>query len=220
MILPDRLAKMKLGLKDPWEKPVVGGVSDTNPPPGAYSRIMSAPRVTGHNDKIGDCFPTACCNAVQTLLARSGNSRVVADDDATLAYSGMAGYNPAVPSSDQGTNPQAGFNWWLNNDIAGFRLKSVIDIDPKNLTSMRKTTILSGGVLLCVNLAVENQNQIVWTAAGTPGSWGAHAIWMDSFEGSYDFVTSWGEERGIDRSFFYGDFVLAAYGLGLEYVGN
>lgn len=220
MLLPNKLAKMKLGLKEGWKRPQLVGVSDENPPPEAYSRIMSAPRVQGHNDLIGDCFPTACCNAVQTLLARAGSTTQIPDDAATLAYSGMTGYTPQNALSDQGTDPSVGFNWWLNNPICGFKLKSVIDIDPKNLTSMRKTTILSGGVLLCVNLALEQQNQIVWTASGRAGTWGGHAIWMDSFEGPYDFVTSWGEERGIDRSFFDGNFVTAAYGLGLEYVGG
>lgn len=219
MLLPSQLAAMKLGVSPAWRpRAVASRLGLTTSVPAAYSRIMSTPRVAGCNDKIGDCFPTACVNAVQTLLGRANNPIVLPDSAAVDAYEGMAGYNPAVPTSDQGTDPDAGFAWWQKNSIAGYLLRGLRQIAPTAEGEIRAAIADpagAGGVLLCVELAIEQQNQVVWEPAGTPGSWGGHAIWLDDFDGSISIATSWGAPKPIERSFFDGHFVVAAFALDL-----
>jgi hypothetical protein len=183
-------------------------------PRGAYSRILGTPRVAGHNDLVGDCVETAACNAVQTEMARAGISRPqIANDLAVTLYSQITGYTASNPVSDQGTDPDALFAWWRQNSIAGYRLRQVVPVDPKFEAEIRDVVSRAGGIFLILALGLAQQNQLVWTAAGAPGSWGYHAVWADSFDGALTFATSWGEAKPIDRSFFVAGFVVAAYAL-------
>jgi hypothetical protein len=217
MILPAQLSKMRLGIHPGWKpKPAPARVGAGPAAPVAYSRIMYAPRVEGQNSKIGDCFPTACANAIQTYLARANLGIVLHDADAVDAYEGMTGYNPAIPATDQGTNPDAGFAWWQANAIAGYKLAGITSIPTEDEDELRHA-IAAGGVLLCVQLATEQQNQRVWTATGTPGSWGGHAIFCDGYDGEIYSITSWGEAFYIDRSYFTTPgYVVGAYALAIE----
>lgn len=182
----------------------------------AWSRIVGAPRVEGYNDTIGDCVETAGFNAVQTQTALGGNMTPIPNHLVPGVYSAVTGYNAANPVTDQGTDPEVFFTWWAQNAISGFRLSNIIRLNPKDESNIRDTIIRKGGVFLCVELATQQQNEIIWTASGTPGSWGGHAVWCDGFEAELTFATSWGQVKPIDRSYFQQGFVVAAYGLELE----
>ncbi len=176
---------------------------------------MNTPRVEGFNDTIGDCVETAGFNSVQTLLSRAGNVTPIANDLVPEIYSAVTGYNPNNFASDEGTDPEVFFTWWAKNAIAGYKIANLTRPDPKGEDGIRQCILNNGGVFLCVELAVEQQNQLVWTASGTPGSWGGHAVWCDGFEAELTFATSWGQVKPIDRSYFEQGFVAAAYGLEL-----
>lgn len=217
MLLPKDLARMKLGCR--FNASVAdyagrAGDSTTQALP-AWSRMVDAPRVEGHNDLIGDCVETAGFNAVQTFLARAGSDALISNDFVPEVYSAVTGYTPNNPASDRGTDPEAFFAWWGRNAIAGYKLGRLTRLGPQDENGIRNTISSAGGVFLCIDLAVEQQNEIVWTASGTPGTWGGHAIWCDGFEADLTFATSWGEIKPIDRSYFEQGFVTAAFGLEL-----
>ncbi len=216
MILPATLAAMKLGIRAGWKPDPVPARAAAAAYPAAYSRIVSTPRVTGDNTRLSDCFPTACCNAVEDWVYRL-NDRcdiTVPDADAIAAYEGMAGYVPSDPATDLGTVPSTGLAWWMNNPIAGYRLKMATPINPQAEADLR-SAISRGPVLLCMELSVENQNQRVLTGVGTPGSWGGHAVCVDGYDGEITSGTSWGEPFYLDRSFFAVGMAVAAYALDL-----
>jgi hypothetical protein len=217
MLLPNQLARMRLGCRLNPSVTAYAGRAGASIAPAlpAWSRIVTAPRVEGHNDTIGDCVETAGFNAVQTLLARAGNDTQIPNALVPAVYTAVTGYNPANPATDQGTDPEAFFAWWGQSPIAGYKLGNLTRLNPQDEAAIRQTIATTGGVFLCVELAVEQQNQLVWTATGTPGTWGGHAIWCDSFEADLTFATSWGEVKPIDRSYFEKGFVQAAYGLEL-----
>jgi hypothetical protein len=224
MLLPDQLAAMRLGIAPEYVPPAL----PTNrvygslfPPPASYSRIETTPRISGDNTKLGDCFPTACVNAVQTFIYRGKAPLVTLDDLLAIeTYEDMAGYNPSMPSTDQGTNPDKGFTWWANNAIAGYQLSNVTTIDPTDELAIHNEISRDdgiGSVILLVNLSVEQQNQRVWMPVGVPGSWGPHAVCADSYGGSLIKITSWGEEFYIDRSYLLkSGFVLAVCAMDLR----
>jgi hypothetical protein len=217
MLTHAQRAAMRLGVR--WNPDTFSPITlfGAMPQPiGAYDRIESTPRVTGHNDQIGDCFPTACTNAVQTFLARAKGITVPISDEVPVAtYTGMAGYNAADPATDQGTDPIAGFAWWQANPIAGYKLGVATAIAANDEDSIRHAISTRGGVLLLVNLAIQQQQPGIWRASGYPGTWGRHALWADTFIGALTRATTWGEDQGIDRSFFQQGFVLGAYALDL-----
>jgi len=181
------------------------------PAPAAWSRIVGTPRVEGDNSVIGDCVETAGFNCVQTAFARKGVMNPLPNAAVPGIYSAITGWNAAIPSSDRGTDPEAFFNWWKLNQIGGHTLADLSRIDPRNKTKIRECIAHDGGVFLIVALATENQNERIWTASGTPGSWGNHCVWADGYEGDLTISTSWGEEQPVDGSYFDKGFVIAVY---------
>jgi hypothetical protein len=209
---------MKLGLKSSFVAPKnVEPVNVSIEHLDVYSRIMETPRVSGNNQTLGDCFPTGCVNAVQTVMGLAGHYSPIPNTAAVAAYEGMAGYVLGQPETDQGTDPIEGFAWWQANPIAGYKLNKLRSLPIKfGEGEIRDAILRTGGVGLCLSLSVEQQNQRVWMPAGTPGSWGGHFVWADSYEGDLTKITSWGEEFYIDRSYFDAPgFVVAVYELSL-----
>jgi len=214
---PADYARMKLGVHKNWS-PVapaqrVAAAPQKTLPPFAYSRVMPTPRVLGHNDLVGDCVPTGCCQAVQTLLGRAGNFTPLSNDLPLAIYSEVTGYNPAEPNTDQGTDPNAMFDWWKQNAIAGYRLAGATVIDIADY-ALESAVAENGFVCGVVALSLEQQNQIDWTAAGTPGSWGMHFIVFDQYDGDTGF-TKWGSSGWLDGSMFTQGFVQQLYVLEL-----
>jgi hypothetical protein len=219
MLLPSKLAGMKLGCR--WNEaeaqPITVGASASLVNLNEYMRITMAPRIMGNNDLIGDCVETAAANAVQTKYARNGTYGPISNGYVEGLYSAITGYVPGNPSTDLGTDPNALFYYWQSTRIGMYRLASAIRLNPQSEPDIRTAIVETGGVMLIVELATEQQNQRVWMPAGVPGSWGGHAVWADSFAGALTFSTSWGEAMPIDRSFFKEPgFVVGAYRLELE----
>jgi hypothetical protein len=205
-------AAMRLGIHASWRPGLVTPrPAATLPIPDVWGRDVDTPRVAGHNDMVGDCVPTMCCNAVQTLLGRRGVRTPIPDGLAVDVYAAVTGYSPADPASDQGTDPDAMFAWWKANAISGYRLREAIAITPQDEQAMMRAVSQDGGAGLIVNLAVEQQNEVIWTPAGTPGSWGRHALFADQRVGATG-ATSWGLEKWIAPAFMAAaERVVAAY---------
>ena len=216
MWLPHQLAAMKLGCRWQGAPAVTAERAATSLPPVAYSRIIGTPRVAGHNEQVGDCVETAACNAVQTVMADRGLSAPqISNGLAVTLYSQITGYTALDPASDRGTDPNELFAWWRQNTIAGYGLKQAVAIDPKSEPEMRHVISAAGGIFLVLALGLAQQNQLVWSDAGTPGSWGYHAVWADDYDGALTSCTSWGEAKVMDRGFFAAGFVVGAYALDL-----
>ena len=219
MLLPAELAAMRLGCR--WPKGQVtrsaAGLAGDAAPPAAYSRVEATPRIAGQNNVLADCVETAAANMVQTVLGRRGNYASLGDLLPVQVYQqpAVAGYVPGDPSTDQGTDPERLFSWWTSNPIGGYRLKRLLAFHPQDETGIRGHIAAAGSVMLVLALAREQQNQRVWLAAGTPGSWGYHAMTMDEWGGALTWGTTWGEAQPMDRSFFGAGFVVGAYGCDL-----
>lgn len=210
-------AALRLGVHKDWQRPVWtphdGAVTYTAP--NAFSRIISSPRVAGHNDLIGDCVPTMACNAIQGFLSRQGNDTPISDDVAVQVYSAVTGYVPGDSFTDQGTNPDQFFAWWKQNPIAGHKLVSNTAVNFADEAAIKHAIAAFYGVSLVLDLAVEQQEETIWTANGTPGTWGGHSIWADQYDGLCG-CTSWGAEKLIDWSLFSKGFVIGAWILEIE----
>lgn len=216
MRFPHQLAAMKLGCRWRGSPAVTVERVATRLPPVAYSRIIGTPRVAGYNELVGDCVETAACNAVQTAMAGRGLSGPqISNNLVVTLYTQITGYTALNPASDRGTDPNEMFAWWRQNTIAGYRLQQAIAVDPKSEPDMRHVISTSGGIFLVLALGLAQQNQLVWTDAGTPGSWGYHAVWADDYGGALTSCTSWGEAKVMDRGFFAAGFVVGAHALDL-----
>ncbi len=217
MLTPAQLATVGLGCKWNVNKiHIPQPLPMATPPLPAWSRVTGAQRVTGGNLIYGSCVPTACCNAVVNAEARKGHLIRVPNSEALRVYSAVTGFNPDDPATDQGTDPEVMWQWWQNNEIAGYKLKSALPIDPQNEAVLRKAIEVFPAVAIVMALALEQQNQVAFMPVGTPGSWGYHCTANDGFDGSYTWGSSWGHAQAMDRSFVSDPArVVAAWGLEL-----
>ena len=179
----------------------------------AWSRIVDTPRIGKSNLTVGDCACVAAVNAVQTLLARGGDYTPISEQVALDVYAAVTGYNPADPSTDRGTDPEQLFAWWRENAIAGHKLATFTRLNPADTTGIKLAIMKGGGVYLCVELAMEQQNQTEWKPVGTPGTWGPHAVWGDTYEADWLTATSWMEGITVDDAYLTGGFCAAVYDL-------
>jgi hypothetical protein len=206
MLLPWQLQQMKLGVRKD-HLPTPYALTPITQPISAYGRIEDTPRVTGYNNIIGDCFPTACCNAVQTALGRKGVFLQIPNGLPVAVYSAATGYVHGNAATDLGTSPQQMFGWWKSNAINGYKSNNPTCYPGGNSAFMRQLIQEKGGAIAIIGLAVQQQNERVWSATGVPGTWGWHAVWIDMFDGLLTFCTSWGLSQPIDESFFAKGFV-------------
>jgi len=211
------LSAMRLGCRwNPGTLHIPEPVGATSPVSVAWSRIVGTPRLAGDNTVIGDCVPTACANAVQDAMAAAGNYAPIPQAEIVRVYSAVTGYVPGDSASDQGTQPSDMWNWWQQHDIAGYKLRKATPIDPQSEYAVRKTIETTGGVILIVALSLEQQTQTEWLPIGTPGSWGYHCIWVDSYVGGLSFATSWGQMTPIHQTYLQNPgFTVGAFALDL-----
>ena len=215
--LPSDYAALKLGCRfdatgyQPQKR--VGAIA----PLESYSQIERTPLAAGDNVRLSDCVETMMANAGQTWLGRAGHFTALPDPTlAEQTYSAITGYTPSNPTTDQGTDFNDALAYWSANSIAGLKLASAVPLQPMAEQDIRAAIEQSGGVAFVIALAVEQQNQRCWEAAGTAGSWGLHCLWADEFDGAITWATTWGTRQAIDRSYFQtSGFVLGAYELDL-----
>jgi hypothetical protein len=214
MLFPAQLARMKLGAVH-VDGTAIQQRSPEIYPYGSYSRVSKTPRVMGHNDVNPDCVSTAYCNAIVTAMWRHGLGGTI-NDDVPLSI-----YKIFDPTLTTGMNPEDMWAWGMKNPVQGWQLKSWARINHNDEKAVRATVEARGFVPLTIALSVAQQNQRLWMPEpgpnGTPGGWGYHCAGIDGFSGPDSTGTSWGEEIGVGRAYFYSPgYVLAAYDLELQ----
>lgn len=178
----------------------------------AWTRIIGTPRILGGNNSIGDCVIVSGFNALQTYLARKGIFAPLPEDLPPEIYSEITGYVPGDPSTDKGTNPEDFLAWWQANAICGYKLKNFQRLNPADLNGIRNAIVNTGGVSICSALSLQQEGQQIWKPVGTPGTWGGHMTFVDSYEADLFYETSWGDEYQIEDDYFQAKgFVEAAF---------
>jgi len=212
-LLPSTLQMMKLGLPKLWKPKLIPARPAINlaVPPNAFGRMQNAQRIEGFNMSIGDCMPTGIINGVIDFLVRRGTPMsIVPNVLAQDVYSAVTGYVKGDPSTDNGTDPDQFFAWWKVNPILGWKLNTVTLIDPRNDYLVKGRLSAVGWLGAVLDLTVDQQNQIVWSASPSAPQWGYHYVNVDGYDGPYT-ATSWGLEQFIDESFFDGGQVAQVY---------
>lgn len=99
------------------------------------------------NDEWGDCvFAGIGHHEQQISLYGQGAEVRVTDSDVLGGYSQVTGFNPADPSTDQGTYVQDAMAWWRRTGIAGHRIVAYASIDPSDIRLVRQCVNLFGAV--------------------------------------------------------------------------
>jgi hypothetical protein len=160
------------------------------------------------NDTLGDCTIAGCAHAVQVWTANNGGMVTVPDSTVESYYEKWDGYNPKDPSTDQGGAELDVLNDWRQQGFAGNALLAFADPRPANLTEVRQSIALFGGVYIGLSLPLTAQNQDVWDVVAGGGadaeaaSWGGHCVFVPSYDQNGFTCITWGQLKTMTVAFW------------------
>jgi hypothetical protein len=139
------------------------------------TKTFIAEGIASHN-----CAFASAGHLIQSWTANAGAMVVPPDADILAAYSAATGYNPADPSTDNGTVLLDALKFWQSVGISGHRIGAFVEVNPQDQDEVRAAMYLFGGIYAGVALPLSAQNQKIWdidhSSKGRPNSWGGHAI--------------------------------------------
>jgi hypothetical protein len=159
-------------------------------------------------DGLGDCTIAGVAHAVQVFTANTGNEVTVPDSTVLKFYEKWDGYVPGNASTDNGGVELDVLTDWRKQGFAGNKLEGFADPNPKNLTEIRQSIALFGGVYIGLSLPVTAQKQDVWDVVpgGGPGaqagSWGGHCVFVPKYDANSFTCITWGQLKTMTVAFF------------------
>lgn len=200
------------------------------------------------NDRYGDCVFAGIYHQIEAWRMNRGGWLLGAPStaDALAAYSAVTGFNPAVPSTDQGTNmldamnywrssglPWTAMNYWRGSGVPGHarpvdQIDGYASISNDSTAEIRLAISEFGGCLLGAAMPLDAQAQTSngrpWQptpgAHGVPGSWGGHCVYAVGYDAVNVAVITWGRVQLATWQWIT-TYVDEAYAvLALDWYGN
>ncbi len=160
------------------------------------------------NDTLSDCTIAGCGHAVQVWTANTGKEVTLPNASIEKYYEKWDGYVRGDPSTDNGGIELDVLNDWKKQGFAGNTLTAFADPRPANLTEIRQSIALFGGVYIGLSLPVTAQNQEVWDvvahggANAKPGSWGGHSVFVPAYDQNGFTCITWGARKTMTLAFW------------------
>lgn len=160
------------------------------------------------NDKLGDCTIAGAAHAIQVWTVNNGGIVTVPDPTVEQYYEKWDGYVPGDPNTDHGGVELDVLNDWRQNGLAGNVLTAFADPLVKNLTEVRQSISLFGGVYIGLSLPITAQTQDVWDvvknggANARPGSWGGHCVFVPKYDKNGFTCITWGQLKTMTLAFW------------------
>lgn len=165
------------------------------------------------NDQYGDCVEAAALHMEQVWTSSSGSRPEVhpTDHDALAAYTAVAGFNPADPRTDSGTDMLQFMNYWRSTGIGreNNRVLAYAQVQPGSWPMVKSAIYLFGGLYIGLQLPLTAQNQSHWFVSdvtpngpGEAGSWGGHCVPVVAYGTDHLTVVTWGQQMNMSWNFF------------------
>ena len=191
----------------------------TNPAPNWFTHIKD---LNGFgqmlNNEYGCCVEAGSYHAIQVLSSVMNTDGLeITEPDACVlkAYEEVTGFDPANPSSDQGTDMQTYLKHWLNTGIptgptaeTRHKCDAFVEIDPRNHGDIKEVIAGAGFVYLGFNvpnyLMAEGDVPQVWDypSAGDGTIVGGHCVIAARADDSGVWVVSWGSVYHMTWAFW------------------
>jgi hypothetical protein len=151
------------------------------------------------NDAYGDCVEAGFAHQAQVWCDDAGHPFVPTDAEALGAYSAITGFNPADPSSDQGTDMLTACKFWQSTGLAGHKIDAYLSVEARDWEAVQEAIAFWGGLYLGLALPVTAQAEVgkTWTVQTGPdaaaGSWGGHCVPVIGYDPGLLWVITWGQ---------------------------
>ena len=174
-----------------------------------YKGMARDPTMLG-NAYLGDCVEAGTYRASEVWSYKaSGNEMKPTNTEAIGLYSAVTGYIPGDPSTDQGTDPIAAFQYLMTK---GLKLadgttsiwKAVFEVDTRNYTDWQSCICEAGVVFLAINCYQSFMNVEQWGTWAPPGkndaNEGGHWVMSARYPNQSGFwIKSWGMDIFMPR---------------------
>jgi hypothetical protein len=160
------------------------------------------------NDKLGDCTIAGAAHAIQIWTANTGKMITVPDTTIRRYYEKWDGYVPGKPRTDNGGIELDVLNDWQKHGFDGNTLTAFADPKRANLTEIRQSITLFGGVYIGLSLPITAQTQDVWDVVpkggekAKPNSWGGHCVFVPKYDEKGFTCITWGQLKTMTLAFW------------------
>lgn len=106
------------------------------------------------NDTVGDCVIAYMLHQIMVWNEVSHNAAMIGftTEQAIQTYSAITGYNPADPSTDQGTDPDTALNYWQQQKLFGHAISGYANLDITNIDQLKLAIYTFGGIGFSFNV--------------------------------------------------------------------
>ena len=154
------------------------------------------------NDQVGDCVIAAILHYIMAAQANVGNPVTFTTQQALDLYSAITGYNPADPSTDQGSSWTDALNYWQTTGCCGHKILGWAALDISSLDAIKQGIAIFGGVLIGTVLTQSMKDQFdkgqSWNAPFTGALLGGHGIAWLGFGRHGQTCITWGSRQQMD----------------------
>lgn len=135
------------------------------------------------NDQVGNCVIAAMLHYIMAAQASVGKPVTFTTTQALDLYTAITGYNPANPSTDQGTSWTDALAYWQTTGCYGHNILGWAALDISSLDAIRQGISIFGGVLIGTAVTQSMEEQFrhgqPWNAPFSGAVVGFHAIpWL------------------------------------------
>jgi hypothetical protein len=180
------------------------------------------------NDNYSDCCEADDGHQLMMRTANVGTILIPTTEQVLKLYTAETGFNPDVPSSDQGTDETADCEWMCAQGFLGHKAEATTGVNPTSLTNLQWCVQLFGACKFGVNLPQSAMDQFnagkPWTVVERDGGIiGGHDIpgisysaatkmfdvitWGQRIQASFDWVLEYTEEA---HALLFPDFIRAS----------
>lgn len=164
------------------------------------------------NDRLGDCAAAEAAHGSMLTAVLGGNPMPSFTDKEVIAfYSAVTGYDPADPSTDQGTDYRVMLNYLRKTGItdasgASHKIGAFVLLQKGNLTQLDQALWLFGNVPVGVDIPSSAQGQFAagqpWDVVAGAQIEGGHAIGgIQKLSAGMYLMTSWGRKQPVTSRF-------------------
>jgi hypothetical protein len=189
------------------------------PPPASCDYSAKAQSVLSQvylNDSLGDCVIAAIAHLIGVLTANAtGTPRIFTDAEIIALYGEIGGYDPNIPSTDQGCDEVTALNWLQNygaptgsNQCAGW-----MTVDATNPIEVRQAVWLFENLVYAIDLPdawinpMPSASGFTWDVAGPPDPDNGHSFLSVKYDNLGCYNDTWAMEGLVT------DAANAAYGV-------
>jgi hypothetical protein len=147
---------------------------------------------------LGDCTIAGCAHAIQVWTLNASKELTLPDSTIKGAYEAWCGYKAGQPSTDNGGVELYVLNDWRKTGLAKQKLLGYADPKVSNLTEIKISIALFGGVYIGLNVpqsVMDNAGDpsIPWDVGGNTTYVGGHCVFVPKYDGTYLYPISWGQ---------------------------